>query len=92
MKRVATATALMLMLASPVAIMSGYAENVRSEKAEHPRIARAIHELEEAIHYMEAAPHEFGGNKAQAIADSKAAVASLRKALAYRAAQDNKKK
>jgi hypothetical protein len=65
-------------------------EGVREEGREHPRIAKAIHELEEAIHYMEAAPHDFGGNKAQAIADSKAAVVSLRRALAYRAAKDHK--
>jgi len=65
-------------------------EGVREEGREHPRIARAIHELEDAIHYMEAAPHDFGGNKAQAIADSKAAVVSLRRALAYRAAKDHK--
>jgi hypothetical protein len=65
-------------------------EGVREEAREHPRIAKAIHELEDAIRYMEAAPHDFGGNKAQAIADSKAAIVSLRKALAYRAAKDHK--
>jgi hypothetical protein len=66
-------------------------ETVREEAGHHPRIARAIHELEDAIKYMEAAPHDFGGLKAQAIADSRAAVGSLRKALAYRAMQDNRK-
>lgn len=67
-------------------------QTVRTEAAEHPRIAAAIRELEEAILYMEKAPHNFGGHKAKAIADSKAAVAQLKLALAYRAAQDNKKK
>jgi len=61
---------------------------VREEARLHPRIRRAIHELEDAIKYMEEAPHDFGGNKAQAIADSKAAVISLRKALAYRGEKD----
>jgi len=71
-----------------VAVAAGADEGIGEEAREHPRIARAIHELEDAIHYLEAAPHDFGGFKAQAIADSKAAVASLRHALAYRAARD----
>jgi ABC-type microcin C transport system duplicated ATPase subunit YejF len=60
----------------------------REEARMHPRIRKAIHELEDAIKYMEEAPHDFGGNKAQAIADSRAAVISLRKALAYRGEKD----
>ena len=67
-------------------------QTTKSEKAAHPRIAKAIRELDDAIRYMEAAPHDFGGNKAAALADSRKAVESLRKALAYRAAQDNKGK
>ena len=63
-------------------------ESVHKEAGQHPRIAKAIRELEDAVRYMEAAPHDFGGNKAQAIADSKAAIASLRRALAYRAERD----
>ena len=72
------------LLSLPAAADAG----MRAEAAMHPRIAKAIHELEEAISYLEAAPHDFGGNKAQAIADSRAAVVSLRKALAYREAKD----
>ncbi len=64
---------------------------VRTEAAAHPRLATAIRELEEAIKYLEAAPHNFGGHKAKAIADSRAAVVQLREALKYRAVQDNKK-
>lgn len=66
-------------------------ETVREEAGEHPRIARAIHQLEDAIKYLEAAPHDFGGFKAQAIADSRAAVGSLREALTYRAMKDSRK-
>jgi hypothetical protein len=69
-------------------VSTAVAQGVREEAKEHPRIAAAIHELEEAIKYMEAAPHDFGGHKAQAVADSRAAVKSLREALAYRAAKD----
>jgi hypothetical protein len=64
------------------------AQTVRTEAANHPRIAAAIRELEEAIRYMEAAPHDFGGHKAAAIRDSRTAVTQLKLALAYRAKQD----
>jgi hypothetical protein len=75
-----------LIAASPVA-----AETMKGERAEHPRIAKAIHELEGAIQYMEAAPHDFGGHKADAIRDSRQAIEQLRKALAYRERADNRK-
>jgi hypothetical protein len=67
-------------------------ESIRDEGREHPRIARAIHKLEDAAHYLEAAPYDFGGFKAQALADSRAAVVSLRHALAYRAAKDERRR
>lgn len=66
-------------------------QNMKSEAAEHPRIEKAIHELQEAVNYMEKAPHDFGGYKAQAIQDSKKAIESLKMALKYRAKKDNKK-
>jgi hypothetical protein len=50
----------------------------------HPRIAVAIRDLEDAIRYLEAAPHDFGGHKAAAIRDSRAAIVQLRLALAFR--------
>ncbi len=65
-------------------------QNQQTEAKEHPRIEKAIHELEDAIDYMEKAPDDFGGYKAQAIKDSKKAVESLKLALKYRAHQDNK--
>ena len=61
------------------------------EKAAHPRIAKAIHDLEDAIAYMEAAPHDFGGHKAAAIGDSKKAIIQLKEALKYREVQDERK-
>ncbi len=64
--------------------------NQKTEASEHPRIEKAIKELEGAIEYMEKAPHDFGGHKADAIADSKKAIKSLKEALAYRAHKDNK--
>ena len=66
------------------------AEGRPDEAAEHPRIAKAIVELEDAIKYLEEAPNDFGGHKAKAIAASRAAVRQLRAALRYRARQDTK--
>jgi hypothetical protein len=68
-----------------------FQQNPKTEASEHPRIEKAIRELEDAVAYMEKAPHDFGGHKADAIADSKKAIKSLKEALAYRAHQDNKK-
>jgi alpha-D-ribose 1-methylphosphonate 5-triphosphate synthase subunit PhnL len=84
-----------LLRLSAVALVSlpllAQAETVKQEAAEHPRIVKAIHELEDAIKYLEAAPHTFGGHKAKAIADSRSAVVQLKEALKYRAIQDSKK-
>ena len=60
----------------------------QNERAMHPRISAAIHELQEAIRYMEAAPHDFGGHKAEALQASRNAVRQLNLALAYRAKED----
>jgi len=62
----------------------------QNERAMHPRIAAAIKELREAVNYMEAAPHDFGGHKAAAIRASRAAIEQLNLALAYRAGADRK--
>ena len=67
-------------------------QNIRSEAAKHPRIENAIRGLESAVEYMEKAPDDFGGYKAQAIADSKQAIRSLKKALEYRSKVDNGRK
>jgi hypothetical protein len=68
-----------------------FAETPREEKWEHPRIAKAIHELEDAVAYLEAAPHDFGGHKAAAIENSRRAIEELRAALQYRAREDTKR-
>jgi len=58
----------------------------QNERALHPRIARAIAELKDARAYMEAAPHDFGGHKADALRACDEAIRQLNMALAYRAA------
>jgi hypothetical protein len=87
MKRIAVALAAAAMLTTMTCSLAS-AQTVRTEAVNHPRIATAIRELEEAIRYMEAAPHDFGGHKAEAIRDSRAAIQQLRAALAYRARMD----
>jgi hypothetical protein len=65
---------------------------VGTEVSNHPRIENAIIELENAIDLMEKAPNDFGGYKAQAIADSKRAVEWLKLALQYHGNADNMKR
>ena len=61
---------------------------VAREAGEHPNIARAIDALQDAIADLQAAPHDFGGHKAQAIQASEKAIRQLKMALAYRAHED----
>ena len=84
---IATALSVTFAMAS-----SSFAETIAQEMREHPRIAKAIREIDDAIKYLEAAPHDFGGHKVKAIADSRAAVAELREAIKYRKMKDNMKK
>jgi hypothetical protein len=62
---------------------------MRSEEAAHPRLARAIHEMHDALRELREAPDDFGGNKAAAIHDTEVAIHSLRKALYYRLKLDD---
>jgi hypothetical protein len=62
---------------------------IQSEQAAHPRLVRAIRDMVDALHELEAAPGDFGGNKAAAIADDRAAIHSLKKALYYRLHMDD---
>ena len=87
MRKIAFAFGVACLLAMPIA---AHAQTMHGEMEHHPRIAKAIHELEDAIAYMEAAPHDFGGHKAAAIRDSRAAIEQLRKAMAYRAREDRR--
>ena len=88
MKRRLAWAALFVLLLAPVSSSVAQRHPIRKEAGEHPRIARAIHSLEDAIAYMEAAPHDFGGHKAEAIAASRNAITQLKLALAYRAVKD----
>jgi hypothetical protein len=87
MKQQAKAVALGIALALSLAATAS-AQDMRDEMREHPRIVTAIREMEDALRYLESAPHDFGGYKAAAIADTRRAIESLRMALRYREHRD----
>ena len=59
----------------------GAARKERNEK--HPRIHAAIRELQEAKKELQAAPHDFGGHRAEAVVAVDKAIEQLRLALEY---------
>jgi hypothetical protein len=65
--------------------VSMYAQN---ERAMHPRIAAAIEALRDARAYMQAAPHDFGGHRVEAIRATDDAIKQLNFALQYRERRD----
>lgn len=64
--------------------------HAQNERAMHPRIAVAIEHIKDAVAYMEAAPHDFGGHKADAIRASNEAIRQLNFALRYRGREDRR--
>ena len=71
-----------------VLTFGGTALLAQNERAMHPRIAKAIAALRDAREYMEAAPHDFGGHKADAVRATDNAIRELNLALAYRGRED----
>ncbi len=90
MKRVLTGMFAAALCLAPVFTTTAHAEGMRQEAHQHPRIAKAIHEMEDAMAYMEAAPHDFGGHKAEAMRTTRAAIEQLKLALEYRAVVDTR--
>jgi hypothetical protein len=58
------------------------------ERREHPRISGAITALQGAIAELQAAPHDFGGHRAEAVEACNAAVVQLKRALQFRAGHE----
>jgi len=73
----------------PTVAFAAPALTVQSEEAAHPRLVAAIREMREALRELEAAPDDFGGNKAAAIRDTRQAIHSVRKALYFRLRMDD---
>jgi len=78
---VASLVVLPLTLAAPSA-------RAGEERREHPRISHAITALQDAIAELKAAPHDFGGHRAEAVEACEAALRQLRRALQYRATHE----
>jgi hypothetical protein len=90
MKRAAAGVLLgMGLCAQPILASADPVLSIQSERAAHPRIVAAIREMKEALREMEAAPDDFGGNKAAAIADTRKAIHSLKRALYFRLKMDD---
>ncbi len=89
MKR--NAAKLLLALSLVVLPLTAAAPSARAgeERREHPRISRAITALQDAIAELQAAPHDFGGHRVEAIEACKGALNQLHRALEYRAARDH---
>jgi hypothetical protein len=68
--------------------VGGVSLHAQNERAMHPRIAAAITALRDARAYMLAAPHDFGGHRAEAIRATDDAIKQLNFALGYRAGKD----
>lgn len=75
--------------ATPMTAAADPGLSIQQEEAAHPRLVHAIHEMREALHELEEAPNDFGGNKAAAIRDTKQAIHSLKRALYFRLKMDD---
>ena len=71
---------------------SAWMVSAQNEREMHPRIAAAITALRDARAYLQAAPHDFGGHKAEAIRATDDAIRQLNFALAYRGVEDRRRR
>ncbi len=62
---------------------------LRQEEATHPRLFHALQAMRDALRELEAAPDNFGGNKAAAIRDTRLAIHSIKRALYFRLNMDD---
>jgi len=90
LKRTMTAVVLsgMGLCAQPMLASAAPQLSIQSERAAHPRLVEAIRLLQDGLKDLEAA-HDFGGNKAAAITDTRRAIHSLKRALYYRLKMDD---
>ncbi len=77
------------LVAQPMIASAAPEMTIQSERATHPRIVKAIEQMQAALKELQEAPHDFGGNKAAAMADTQKAIHSLKKALYYRLKMDD---
>jgi hypothetical protein len=90
MKKKLVAASVVLAFATGVLATSAFTSAKQNEGKKHPRIEKAIDNMYDALDYMEKAPDDFGGHKAAAMRDTRAAIVSLKQALGYRYHEDHK--
>lgn len=74
------------MLAAGAASLAGLAafgKPATAAASKHPRLDKAIVDMEDALLYLRAAPHMFGGHKKAAIQHLEAGVAELKLARTF---------
>jgi hypothetical protein len=72
-----------LLLVLPLSTSYVSAKGLGKERREHPRLSRAIKDLQDAVDYMQKAPHDFGGHRAEAVEASQRAIEQLKRALEF---------
>src|SRR4051812_41299068 len=72
MKKFLSGLVLGVVLSASVVSLAG-----QNERAMHPRIAKAIAALKDAKEYLQAAPHDFGGHRVEAIRATDDAIKQL---------------
>lgn len=60
------------------------ASGLLAQRDFHPRLSKAIEAMRDARAYMQEAPHDFGGHKAEAIRATDEAIRQLELAREYR--------
>jgi hypothetical protein len=79
MKKFLTSIVAVAAFATGVIFTTAFTNNKSNAgAANHPRIAKAVASMQDAIDYLNSAPDVFQGHKATAIADTKAAIAELK--------------
>jgi hypothetical protein len=86
MKRSIAIAAAILMLVTLTVV--SYAAGAAGHKEHHPRLRAAIKAIDAAIVELKAAPHDFGGHRADAVAACENAVSQLKQAVAFDAGGD----
>jgi len=77
------------MAVQPVVASAAPQLSIQSEDKAHPRLVKAIHDMEATEKLLRSAPTDFGGRKDKAADDVHAAILSVKRALYYRLNLDN---
>jgi len=88
-RRLVSIGGLSVLMALPLLASAQPQLTIQTEEAAHPRIVAALRNMQAGLRELQAAPDDFGGNKAQAIRDIQVAVHSLRKCLYFRLHMDD---